>query len=884
MPSPNILFFNQCSLKDVAVVGGKGANLGELSSAGFPVPAGFAITSQAYLHFLQANKLEPKLRQMISRIRFEDPADLVHGTEAIRELMQSAQVPSSLEEEIARAYETLGANPHVAVRSSSAIPDLAISSFPGMMDTFYDVQGVQKVVEYVRLCWTSLWTARATANRWNKGIDHFAVRVSALVQLMVRAEFSGIAFTANPVTGEDELVVEAIVGLGEALVSGRVTPDTFVLSKGALRIQQAPQSPRVAEEVVLAAAAMSRDIEKHYGRPQDVEWAWAGGKLYILQSRNIRKPEESRPDYSGLERWNKPRQPGEADIIWTRAWSDEVLTRAITPLFYSVQADLITETYDFMYRASGLNRLLPMRLMRFHKNRGYFSTDYLKECLRYAPKFTRGDDALKFFRPEQRDEVRSMPFLGWEKLKSELYLARHYKRYTFTRCYRTYYQDWLPELLRRVRELDQRDLANATAEELRNYYWGMDRLIKDHCQPIGFGVMVHTFAAVTFLNIALQKWLGDTSSISVLLSGLPGNNTVELNEKVWQLSRKISVNPELRGLFTSLPAAEILTRLKGSATGRVFAEEFELFCQTYAFRGAEDREISFPRWGDDPALLVNVLKMFVASGDQADPATTLARKEVERETLTRDLEAQLARCRGGFWKVKVFRFLLKYAQIYSLFRENQRFEVDRVFYGQRKAFLAIARMLVDRNLLADADHIWFLSKEEVFDLLVGALSRSEAVCLITPRRAEYRKYLYHVPAMFLQGDREFEPEPETAVHMAAAGNTLPGVPASSGRATGIARVVHDLQQLSRVQAGDILVTNSTDPGWTPVFLLIRGLVLETGGILAHGTVLSREYGIPAVTSVKDATRQIHDGEVITIDGTQGFILLPEQVQTQMAQS
>lgn len=872
--SSNIRFFSECSLKDVALVGGKGANLGELCSAGFPVPAGFGVTADAFRFFLDANRLEPEIRKIVATIDFEDHAQVTKETEHIREVMAEAAIPPGLVEDIRRAYASLGNEPLVAVRSSSAVPNLAVSSFPGMMDTFYNVCGLDQLLEHIKLCWTSVWTARAAANRWHKGIDHFAVRVSVLVQKMIPSEYSGVAFTMNPVTLANELVVEAIVGLGEALVSGKVTPETFVVSKEKLSLQSRSDAANVPDDIVLCVAAMSRDIEKHYGRPQDIEWAWAAGKLYVLQSRNIKKIGELAVDYAGLERWNKPPEKDEVEIVWTRAWSDEVLTRAITPLFYSVQADLITETYDFMYRASGMEQLLPLKLMRFHKNRGYFSTRYLRECLRYAPKFARGEDMLKFFTPEQQEQVRAMPFQAWEKVKSELYLSLHYRKYTLTRCHKTFYDEWLPELQERVRKLDELDLQSATPTQLSDYCWGMDRLIKDHCQPIGFGVMVHTFATVTFLGIALEKWLGDSAAASVLLSGLPGNSTVALNEEVWKLSRKIKSTPDLYSVFVNSPSTQVFSNLERSPAGRTFAAELEGFLHTYAFRGAEDREISFPRWGDDPVLLVNVLKLMLSAGDECEPEAALKNNAARREALTAEFETRLSRQSWGFVKKRVFRFLLKYAQAYSLFRENQRFEVDRVFYGQRKAFRAIGRKLAQDKLLADPADIWFLSKEEVFDLMAGKMAAAEAECLITPRRGEYRKYLRVAPPMFLEGDREFDLADPVSEECALPGGTISGVAASAGRATGVARVVHDLRELGRVKPGDILVTNSTDPGWTPVFLLIKGLVLETGGILAHGTVLSREYGIPAVTSVRQATSVIKEGDLITIDGSEGSIHLP----------
>jgi pyruvate,water dikinase len=871
MPEPYILFFDQCRLKDVSLMGGKGANLGELSAAGFPVPPGFGVTSAAFEAFLSANDLDAPLRQLVASIDFTDHRSVEEITAKIRGRMTAAALPEAIARDIGSACEKLGAGTLVAVRSSSAVPDLQISSFPGQMDTFYNLRSLDEILRYVQLCWTSVWTSRAAANRWNMGIDHFGVKVCALVQQMVPSEFSGVIFTSNPVTLADELVIEAIPGLGEALVSGQVNPEAFVLDKTDLRMLQRPETSVLPAEIILEAARMAREIEKHYGNPQDIEWAYAGGKLYALQTRAIRK-KEGAANSSGLERWNKPAQAGEAEIIWTRAWSDEVLTRAITPLFYSVQADLITTTYDFIYRSYGLKNLLPMKLMRFHKNRGYFSTPYLKECLRYAPQFVRGEDALKFFPPEQKEEVKNMPFLLWPKLWSEVRFALLHRKYTLTRCHKTYSERWLPELRRRVRQSDSLDLETATSAQLESYFHGMDRLMKQHCEPIGIGVMVHTFAAVSLLGTLLKSWLGEDVAASTLLSGLPGNSTVELNQELWNLSRRIKQDMELALIFLAQPPSEILTLLNGSEKGRALAAELNGMCRRYDFRGAEDRELSFPRWGDDSGLMLSMLKLLIQAGDESAPDVAQEKNRLRREEMTRNIAQTLGKRPWGFLKKRVFQFLLKYAQIYSLFRENQRFEADRMFYGQRKAFLAIGRRLVRKELLADPGDIWFLSKEEVFDLLNGVLSPDDARNRILPRTAEYRRFLHNPPPMFLQGDREWDLVPEAVGDGDA--RLLTGVAASSGRATGVARVVRDIRELSRVRAGDILVTNSTDPGWTPVFLLIRGLILETGGILAHGTVLSREYGIPAVTSLKNATALIKEGDLITVDGSQGTVSLP----------
>tara|TARA_B100001964_G_scaffold202945_1_gene231623 strand:+ start:6075 stop:8705 length:2631 start_codon:yes stop_codon:yes gene_type:complete len=870
MTSTYTLSLNKGSLKDTELLGGKGANLAELTKVGFKVPAGFTVTSNAYLDFLSANNLDEFIGNMASTIDFEDPEHLDTVTTTIREMITTATIPNLMATEIENAYMALGDNTLVAVRSSSAVPDLGVSSFPGQMDTFYHIAGRQAILQNLKLCWASFWTARAAASRWSQGINHASVQIAAVIQEMVPSEISGVAFTVNPVTLADECVVEAIPGLGEALVSGKVTPERFVLAGNPLALREKPAQPKIELPLIEHVAELAVTIHEHYGRPQDIEWAYASGQLFVLQSRNVVSRSAEVLDYSNVERWNKPAQALDDEIIWTRAWSDEVLTRAITPLFYSLQGDLITKTYDFIYACYGFSELLPMRLLRFYKNRAYFSTNYLLASLYYTPQGSRDDEVLKFFTTEQKDQARGLPFLLTKKLLSEFRLLLLHRKYSFTRCYKTYYNEWLPILLRRVKRLNELNLDSANLDSLQEYSQGMYELLTEHCRPIGLGVMIHTAMSITLLHKLAEDWYGDGEIVGSLLCGLPENLTVESNEATWELSRKVVESSLLSGLFENYGPAEINAKLPDSEEGLAFLHDCEEFRREYDFRGAEDREISFPRWGDDLELLTGILKTFVQAGDKVSPSTSEKNAVQRREEATAMVLDTLTQSSWGFAKVRVFEFLLKHTQNYSLFRENQRYDADRVFYGERKAYLAIADRLVQSGVLIDPADIWFLSKEEVHDLIQEKLDRVTVLRTITPRKAEYRRHKRTTPPMFIQADNELEStdrEDETG------GSVLTGVAASPGKTAGRARVLHSLRALSRIEPGDILVTNSTDPGWTPVFLLIKGLVLETGGILAHGTVLSREYGLPAVTSVHNATSRIKDGEIITIDGSNGTVHL-----------
>jgi phosphoenolpyruvate synthase/pyruvate phosphate dikinase len=288
--------FEQLSAADVGLAGGKGANLGELTQAGFPVPPGFVLTTAAYRHFVQANNLQEAITAVLPQAALHDPAELARAATVIARHFAAGRVPAEIADDLCRAYLALGGG-LVAVRSSATAEDLPTASFAGQQETFLNVRGAEAVLEATRRCWASLWTARAMAYRARQGIPPDSVSLAVVIQQMVAAEAAGVLFTAHPVTGDpNEMVINAVRGSGEALVGGQVTPEEIVVGwpTWAVRRRDSPAGRVLTDAQAVELARLGERIESHYGRPQDIEWAWADGRFHVLQARPITTPVQPR--------------------------------------------------------------------------------------------------------------------------------------------------------------------------------------------------------------------------------------------------------------------------------------------------------------------------------------------------------------------------------------------------------------------------------------------------------------------------------------------------------------------------------------------------------------------------------------------------------------
>lgn len=880
--------------------GGKGANLGELVRNGFPVPCGFCVLADAYRRFIECTGLDERISTLLEGIVAGHMADVETRASRIRALITGAVVPEEIASDIRAAYRELntklGANLRVAVRSSATAEDLPGASFAGQQDTFLNVGGEDALLEYVRRCWASLWTARAILYREARGFAHREVRLAVVVQEMFPSDVSGVLFTVNPVTSDaGEIIINASWGLGEAIVGGLVTPDQYVIDKKTLDIREriitgksrmivpdaegnGTREMAVAEEkqslpslpdaILSELAEIGRRIEAHYGHPQDIEWGYARGALAILQSRDVTGVDVDFGE--GLEGWNRRNPELDEHVVWTRAWGDMLQPGAQTPLMYSIHNATVTRAFDEMYRPYGLRELRRLRIFRWHKTRLYYSTEYEKVRVQFWPRFARTEEVLRFFPPSEREEIRQLPFRWGRKIWGYVRLYCLAPRYSFHRCLATFYEE-LPAQQEKFRGLMETDLERASFEELQRAFRSVEELFFWYCLTVSHALMEHAYALILVLTAMLRRWCGDHSGMifGALASGLQRNKTVQENIDVWKLSREVRGSATLKALFEKYGGGEIAMALPSSADGRAFAATLDRFLEEYGHRGGSERDLAHPRWRHRPELLLSAIKPLVSAEDALDPELTEAKLAQRREAVRQECLAKVRAQPWGFIKLPLFRFVLRWAEKYFLFRDEQRFYADYFNTARHDFSIALGRRLVEKGLMDCQADVFFLTLQEITETWEGRLSPREVRIRIRARRRLHEKYGVQAPAAFLKGHQGFDSDIEEAVEE----NVLRGVAASGGRITARARVCKSLEEAGKVGKGEILVACTTDPGWTSLFAILSGVVLETGGILAHATLVSREYGIPCVMNVNRATERIRDGQLITIDGDGGRVIL-----------
>jgi phosphohistidine swiveling domain-containing protein len=906
--------------ESLLTVGGKGSNLGELVRAGFPVPRAFCITTEAYRELLSRNSLLAEILTVLDGVDYELPADVERRAARIRELITTAAVPEEITSSIAAGYgrleEELGPGVPVSVRSSATAEDLPGSSFAGQQDTFLNVSGLDDVVDHTKLCWASLWTDRAIAYRHRQGFRHEDVYLAVIVQEMFPSEVSGVLFTVNPVTSNPhELFLNASWGLGEAVVSGRVDPDQLILDRetlvvkareihekrtmivrarsgsGSVEVEVPPGRrlvPSLSDEQVAELGTIALRIEDHYGFPQDIEWGWADGRFAVLQSREVTAADIDFSD--GLEVWQSPQARAsltDPRWVWSRAYSDEVQTGSTTPLFYTdiqprmtdlkINAMLFTETPECLDLQPERFREIPY--FRWYCARAYYNLAWERERIRlFIPPFARDDAALWPFPVEEREQIRKLPF-NWIRFLWTM-LKLHVTDPNISLLGTTGY---LYERLEGWTDHEQAlwealDLDSASTKEIlatREKAREASGFLRNVILPF----TIYLFLLPAAMRTALERWCDDDShTLYNRLSAGLHTKTTEENIAVWALSREIRASDTLMELFAQDDVAAILAGLSGSDDGRAFKASLDQFIKRYGHRGGAERDAIHPRWRHRPELVFYSLRPMVSLGDEEDPQANEDRLhqrmlEGKQQALARAGKGPLGLVRAPFVK-----WLIGVTQDYIYYRDFERFWNDRTMSRVHDIYLAIARKFIRRDLIVDEQDIFFLGREEILAVEEGQMSERAVAVRVRARRRVYEKYSHREPPKYLRGWQTFDDD-----RLPDDGRGLRGIPASSGTVTGRARVCRKLEEVSKVGKGDILVTVATDPAWTTVFSIIGGVVVETGGVVAHAVMISREYGIPCVAHLSGACDLIPDGAMITVDGAAGRVVIHnESVEPQAA--
>lgn len=863
--------------RDRQLVGGKAASLAALMQAGLPVPGGFCITTNA-------------LSLVIDNIDIEVARSGLSTAEAkeVHKRIASAELPSELEQQIEIAYHRLGgdSNP-VAVRSSAIDEDQGDASYAGQYETSLGITDWPGLVEAVSYCWASLYSKAAVAYRAGLAKKLGQGKIAVLVQRLIDADVSGVVFTCDPATGDSGLLVNASWGLGEAVVSGWVTPDHYRLDRsGALldseistkHVMASALSPgeriAVAEEItskpcldrenLRRLAELALQAEEIAGTPQDIEFAISDGKLWLLQSRPITTIAPEPLLEPGM-------QPREGDH-WTRAIADEYWADAVTPLSFSSLGSWIDrDTTKAMDRIMGFNQIDPSRpTLRLFRSHAYWNADVVAAGFKYVPASARTEQLLAYFPPEIRLQVTSVPTAWLRRLRGEVLMRLRDRSSSIKRNHRA-----LESHARQVRQecarLDGTDLENADRAELDRYWQTVDRLGREHFKIIRWGMQQHSLTFNFLLAKLLEDWLDDDGRLfNCLIGGANENLTLETNRQIWKLARLAEKEPDVKSLLERLeaPAVEVgadpqnpnYEKLVGITGEGAFAQSLREFLDRYGHRGFS-RDIGLPRWIDQPDTLLFLVAQ--ALGVAEDPALRTDRERLEREAAEKRLRVLIGSGIKGRMRHKLLRLLLPLARTYTAFRENQRFTLDLTLLRARRAALAYGRLLVERGAINCPGDVFYLTLDEVQRALDGDLE--DPSVLASTRHRAYLTDSRSLPPMYMRGNEAITTDAE------AGGDTLSGMPVSGGRITARCCVARNLDEAAQLKDGKVLVASNLDPGWTPLLTKVGGLVLETGGVLAHGAIVAREYGIPAVTAVSEATQRINDGELVTVDGWIGTV-------------
>lgn len=896
--NPTIIELSRIDCTSRALTGGKAAGLCELVTAGYVVPEGFVVTTSAYDRFIEHNALGRVAQEKLEGLDHSISEHIDSKSSELRSLINEAELPRDVIDDIRDSYEALGRG-KVAVRSSATAEDLPDASFAGQYDTSLNVEGQDALTQHIKNCFGSVWTSRAIAYREENRIPHDQVRVAVIVQKMVDAKSAGVMFTRNPVSeNESEIMIESNFGLGESVVGGYAVPDRYIVNSQDFSLvskeigtkdtivavntetgsgvvhkamsQDDGQKSSLSDEEIVQLAKQGISIEDRFGAPQDVEWAIDhNGNLYILQSRPITVTT------SGNSQGDR--------VFWTRGYSDDYWNDNVTPLFFDLLGDQLTYIVNNETNAIMGYKGLPTHLMKLFRAHVYFNLDVLKaKVVNEMPPFVRSDDLMNYF-PEGagyygKETMRSLPFNLKARLMAEIRVTLLDPDGSMTRTADAYSEFTENVFVPYCEEFDKKldGLAsNGTPQQLMDLADELDKVMIRHFRLVRYGIPVHNLGMNLIVNYMLKRWLGERAQVAlfpILVAGLE-HKTSETNRRIYELAEYIRGNKDLKNVVTSTPSKDLYRILSthGTDSGKSFVSQFDDFLKDFGVRGFT-REMYYPRWGEEPAYVFDILKSLVTetSRDLSEQVETLSKKRRKAEGIVVNA---LKNQRFGRIKLMLFDTILGVSRTYIAFRENQRFNLDRWITRNRRLFLRLGALLHDQGYLERADDVFFLHRKEIRRILNQTLdmSASETALMAKDRHAEFKKYEDVTPPKFLHGEREFnDPLPDSSL-------ALKGIPASQGIVTGKVRILNTIADIPEVKSGEILVVPRTDPGWTPVFSKIGGLVTETGGILSHGAVVSREFGIPAVTNIRNACQMLSSGQLVTLDGNQGLVI-PENVE------
>ena len=864
----DVLDFHEIDQSQVAVVGGKGALLGALSRIeGIRVPAGFCVTADAFRRTLAGTPSIGDRVDRLSRVKPDDREAIRTLSAEIREALEGITLPEDLASAVTRALARFGEHTAYAVRSSATAEDLPTASFAGQYDTYLNVVGPAAILRHVSRCWASLFTERAVAYRLRNGFDHRDVRMAVVVQQMVFAQAAGIMFTADPVTFNRKIIsVEASFGLGEAVVSGLVNTDVYKVRDGELiaksvatkqlAIHASPASgtheeaieperqgqPALTDAQARELARLGRRIEAHFGRPQDIEWCLADDDIWIVQSRPI------------TTLFPIPAADDQENHLYVSVGHGQMMTDPMKPLGLSLfQLTALPRMYEAGGRlfvdvaprlASPATRAVTLELL----GKGDpLIGDALQTILDRGDFIRTLADGASAAALPARPAAPAAPIATDPAIVAGL-IARN--------------EASVAALKRDIQTKSGPALLDFILEDIQE----LKRLL---FEPLNSQAIMAGMEAAWWLNDHLEEWLGETNAADTLAQSVSGNVTSEMGLALLDVADAIRPHPDVVAFLENVEDEGFLDELATVEGGREARDAIEAYLDKYGMRCVGEIDITRPRWSEYPTTLVplilsNVKNFEPGAGERRAEQGLREAREKEQELLER-----LRALPDGEQKAQEVKRQIDRVRTFAGYREYPKYGIVSRYFVYKQALLREAERLVQAHVLDEKEDSFYLRFEELHEV---ARTHQLDDQLIGRRKDAFAFDQSLTPPRVLTSDGEVITGAYRRDGMPA--GALVGIAVSGGTIEGRARVVLDMSEAD-VAADDILVTTSTDPSWAPLFVAIKGLVTEVGGLMTHGSVIAREYGLPAVVGVEHATELIQDGQRIRVHGTDGYVeILP----------
>ncbi|MFD0048729.1 phosphoenolpyruvate synthase [Actinomycetes bacterium NPDC127524] len=860
-----VLGFQEMEKLQLMLIGGKGLNLGELSKIqGIQVPEGFCVTTAGYQIAIEQNKTYQTLLDQLTMLKVEDRDQIDEISRKLRQILIEAEIPSDVDSAVTNYLLKFGEKDAYAVRSSATAEDLPYASFAGQHDTYLNIIGKEAIMRHIKKCWASLFTERAVIYRIQNKIDHRQVYLSVIVQKMVFPEASGVLFTADPITSNRKLLsIEASFGLGEALVSGLAASDCYkvrdqhivemrIASKklavygrkegGTERKPISADQQRtqaLTEQQILQLARIGRHVEAYFGCPQDIEWCLADDTFYIVQSRPI------------TTLFPAPEANDQGNHVYISVGHQQMMTDAIKPLGLSffllttpapmrkaggrLFVDVTQQLASITSRNSLLNAmgqhdpLMKDAIMNIIE-RG----DLIKSLPNdnKAPSPSRGNNT------DMLAQIENKPSIVSDLIKRS--------------------QTSIEELKQKIKNKSGTDLFEFILEDIQE----LKRILFD---PQSSAVFMAAINATTWINEKMNEWLGEKNAADTLSQSVPNNITSEMGLALLDVADVIRPYPEVIEYLHQVNDDHLLDELVKFDGGKEAREAFNAFLSKYGMRCAGEIDITKTRWSEKPITLV---PMILSNIKNFEPNAGKCKFEQGRHAALKkeqELLERLNQLTDGEQKAKEAKRMIRLIRNFIGYREYPKYGMINRYFVYKQALLKEAQQLVQSGVIHKKEDIYYLTFEEFSEAV-----RTKKLDLqkIIKRKEDYKLYEKLTPPRVITSEGEIITGKYQRENLPA--EAIAGLPVSSGVVEGRARVILNMEDAD-LEEGDILVTAFTDPSWTPLFVSIKGLVTEVGGLMTHGAVIAREYGLPAVVGVENATKLIKDGQLIRIHGTEGFI-------------